>query len=243
MGGRIGSKVKLPLRRIDAAAKHGFVVALKAGAGREQAARKAGFSLTTFYRARAKDADFAAAWDAVAAAPVLPRIVAPGNRRRLQSRRIRHLRFTAERQATFLSHFAGTCNAAESAEVAGVCEATVYRHRVKDAAFAAAFQEALEQGYVRLEAEALRQRLEAQRRLGETLGDGALPTGEVATEFERVLKLLERWDRRGGRVGPRTVAPGRRQGWTFDEAIDALAKRLQALDIPIRYLPGAEERA
>jgi hypothetical protein len=105
----------------------------------------------------------------------------------------------------------------------------VYRHRAKDPDFAAAFQDALEQGYARLEAEALRQRLEAQRQLRE----GVLPAGEIAQEFERVLKLLQRWDRRNGRVGPRTVAPGRRRRWTFEEAIAELDRYLAALGIPI----------
>ena len=215
-------------RRINDAAMHAFLAALKSGATREDAARVAGFSLATFYRVRVRDTGFAAAWEQAVASSAVPRIIAPTNGRRLQSRKFRSLRFNEARRETFLAHFAGTCNVAESAEIAGVCEATVYRHRVKDASFAAAFQEALEQGYVRLEAEALRQRIEAQRRIREA-GDGLLPAGEATAEFERILKLLDRWDRRNGCIGPRAVAHGSLKRWTFDDAIEALEKKLMAL--------------
>jgi hypothetical protein len=190
-------------------------------------------------------------------------IIAPNNGRRLQKRRMRHVRFDAERQRLFIDHFAGSCDTSEAAEAAGVCESTVYKHRLRNDAFARVFQAALEQGYVRLEVEAVRQRLEAQRLMGRELGSGKVPPGEVAQEFERVLKLLTRWDRRRGasgaepgpeggdgyygpraglrlgpRPGPRTVRHERLRNWTFDEAIAALEKKLKALDIPILALPG-----
>lgn len=232
-------------RRIDGEAKRAFLVALNNGAGYAEAASAGGFCLATFYRARKADATFALRWREADAAWDVPRIIAPANGRRLQSRAARQLRFTEDRRETFLSHFAGTCNVAEAAAVAGVCEATVYRHRARDGAFATAFQLALEQGYARLEVEALRQRIEAQRRIGEAAGaaggEGVLLTGEAAGEFERVLKLLDRWDRRNGRIGPRAVSPEHRPALNFDEAIEALAKRLRALDIPIKRLPAPGE--
>lgn len=233
MGGRL---------RIDAEVKDAFLAAVRRGLRLEDAAAEAGCSLPGLYGARRRDRVFAAAWrDALEQSAFDERRIAPNNKRRLQRRKMRHVRFTDKRRAIFLSYFAGTCDAVAAAEAAGVDDTTVYKHRIRDAAFAAAFQEALEQGYVRLEAEALRQRVEAQRRIREAPGKGVLPTGEVAVEFERVMKLLDRWDRRNGRVGPRTVAPARRETWTFDEAIDALHKRLQSLAIPIQYLPGARE--
>lgn len=231
--------------RRDGKAKRAFLAALingaaRADAARAAAARAAGFSLATLYRARKADAAFSLGWENAVAASAVPRIIAPGNGRRLQRRAARQLRFTEERRETFLAHFAGTCNVAEAAAVAGVCESTVYRHRVRDGAFVAAFLEALEQGYVRLEAEALRQRIEAQRRLR----DGVFPEGEATGEFDRVMKLLERWDRRGGRIGARAVSHGHRAAVPFDEAIEALARRLRALDIPIPRLPAPDgERA
>jgi hypothetical protein len=64
--------------------------------------------------------------------------------------------FTAKRKEAFLSHFAATCNAKASARAAGVAHTTVYQHRKSDPAFRAAWEEALDQGYARLEAELVR---------------------------------------------------------------------------------------
>lgn len=80
--------------------------------------------------------------------------VASNNGRRLQVRKMRHVRFTEERQAVFLGHFAGTCDTTAAAEAAGVDESTVYKHRLRNPDFAEAWQQALDQRYARLEAEA-----------------------------------------------------------------------------------------
>ena len=97
-------------------------------------------------------------------------------------------------------------------------------HRRKDPEFSAACDEALAVAYAALEAEAVRQRLEAQRNLRE----GLCPTGEIAKEFERVMQLLARYDRGGGRIGFRRVGPGNERRWTFDEAIALLDRQLRA---------------
>jgi hypothetical protein len=67
--------------------------------------------------------------------------------------------------------------------------------------------------------------------------DEGLVTGEVSEEFDRVMKLLDRWDRRNGRLGVRNVAPEKRPALSIDEAIDLLEKKLRNLDIPILKLP------
>ena len=214
---------------IDDEAKGLFLAGLKNGLSMEDAARNAGRSPGGFWKARRRDSAFNEAVEEMLELSNTPHFISPGNGRRWQLRRIRRLRFVPWRKQVFLSHLAGTGDVTASAEAAGVCESTIYRHRARDPDFAAAFQEALEQGYARLEAEALRQRLEAQRQLRE----GVLPAGEIAQEFERVLKLLQRWDRRNGAVGPRRVAHGRRKAMTFEQAIEALDRQLAALGIPI----------
>lgn len=160
--------------------------------------------------------------------------IVSNNRRVYQRRRMRHVRFDEARQQRFLAHFCWSCDALAAAAEAGVSESTVYARRRKDSAFAAEFQEALEQGYVRLEAEAVRQRLAAQQRLRaaiEGAEPGALLSGEEAAEFDRVMKLLARWDRRGGGApGPREWRKGGRR-WTFDESIEALDRKLRALGL------------
>ncbi|HEX8061928.1 MAG TPA: hypothetical protein VF535_01805 [Allosphingosinicella sp.] len=232
MSGRKGQK------RIGERAKRVFVRALQAGARLEAAAAAAGHSLEGFYGLRGRDPSFKRRWAAaMRSSGEAERVFVRGNnRRRLQQRRIRHMRFDTDRQEVFLSHFAGCGDAREAAEVAGIDHSTVYKHRRKDPVFAAAFTEALEQCYARLEVEAVSQRLKAQQRLQRALDEGEA-TGEVPEEFERVMKLLDRWDRRNGRLGVRSAAPEKRRALSFDEAIDLLEKKLRNLDIPILKLP------
>jgi hypothetical protein len=215
--------------RIDDEAMGVFLSALRNGSLVQDAARAAGFALSSFNRLRKRDRAFAEAWEDMMELSAAPRFIAPQNGRPLQLRKSRCVRFVDWRKDIFLAHFAGTCDEAASAESAGVSRSTVIRHRQRDPDFAARRQAALEQGVATLEAEALRQRLEAQQKLR----DGILPEGEVTQEFERILKLLERYERRNGRLADRSVAHARRAAWTFDEAIAAIEVKLNNLGIPI----------
>jgi hypothetical protein len=236
-----------PRRLIDKEAKARFLAGLRAGAAREEAAAAAGFPLKSLYGARRRDPLFRLGWTwalelsasgeqaarragghldpgVPAGAPVR---IAPNGGRLLQRRRMRWVRFTEARQQAFLDHFAGTADAHQAAEAAGVCYATVTAHRRNHPEFAALWDATLREAVAGLEAEAVRQRLEMQQRLKENLE----PKGEMAAEFERVMKLLARWDRRDGRVGPREVHHGRQRRWTFEEAMAALDKRLRSLGL------------
>ena len=237
----MGCEARPPRRQVDEAAKARFLEGLRAGLARDEAARRAGFTATAFYNARERDPVFRLAWRwahdlsaaddraAFRAAPALgpDEVIAPNANRLLQRRRMRRRRFDDSRKRLYLDHFAGTADSHAAAEAAGVCHSTIVAHRLKDPAFAAAEGEALAVAYAALEIEALRQRLEAQRRLRE----GLSPTGEISKEFERVMQLLARYDRRGGAVGLRRVAPGRERRWSFDEAIVELDRRLRALGV------------
>lgn len=234
-----------PRPLIDAEAKARFLAPLRAGAHREEAARAAGFPLKSLYGARRRDPAFRLGWtwamelsaadeqtaraaDAAAAdAGDVPVRIAPQGNRPLQRRRMRWVRFTEKRQQVFLDRFAATADAHEAAEAAGVSYSTVTAHRRKNPEFAAGWDLALREAVAGLEAEAVRQRVAMQRRLRENLE----PEGEMAAEFERVMKLLARWDRRDGSVGPREVRHGRQKRWTFEEACVALDKRLRALGL------------
>ncbi len=218
-----------PKRRIDALAMGQFIQALRRGAGVEEAAKAAGFSLSNFYRKRRADPEFAAVWADAMEASDAPRLNKPANGRRLQLRKTRKLRFTQAKKEIFLAHFAGTCDLAAAAEAAGVCVSTVRNHRLKDPEFNLGCDAALEQGYKHLEEEAVRERLAAQERLKA----GIVPAGEVAGEFDRLIKLLNQWRRRDGRLGPQARSREVLKRWSFDEAMETLEKRLKALKIPI----------
>ncbi len=242
---------KGPRRLIEARDKARFLSSLREGAGREEAAAAAGFPLASLYNARARDTVFRFAWEWALDLAAIderggelslrslerePARIAPKNGRLLQRQTMRWIKFTDKRQQIYLDHFAGTADSEAAAAAAGVTTHTVRAHARKHPEFEAAESKALRYAYVRLEAEALRQRLEAQRRLSENLE----PTGEVAEEFERVMKLLARYDRRDGRVARREVGHGRGQRRTFDEAIEALDRKLNALGIRRGILPPEE---
>lgn len=223
--------------RIDDEAKGVFLRALEDGLWLKDAASRAGFTLGAFWKERRRDPAFDSAVVDALDLTSDACLIRPTNGRPIQRRGHRRLRFVGWRVDVFLSHFAATCNEAEAAEAAGVSPATVYRKRRKDPGFAASHQAALDHGYVRLEAEALRQRLAAQQRMAEAVEAGTALGADLCQEFERVLKLLARWDRRGGVAGPRTVSPAAARAWTFDSAIEAIERKLKALGIPVADLP------
>ena len=66
-------------------------------------------------------------------------------------RRARKSAFDAAKQAAFLRELAATCNVTLAAERAGAAIGTVYDHKAKDAAFRAAWAEALAEAYRNLE--------------------------------------------------------------------------------------------
>jgi hypothetical protein len=222
--------------RIGEEAKEVYLTAMRRGARQEDAARAAGFSRSAFSRLRGRDAGFARSFDDAVAFSSGPRYVSAGKGRVLQLRRFRRVPFTDERKRVFLEYFAATCNLADSAEAAGVCASTVLKHLAADAEFAALFRTALEQGYARLEAALLQRRLYAQERLR-----WIEPGSEAEPEFERALKLLQRWERRDGTLGLRRNGPRRTQPRTFDEAIEAIERKLKAIGVPIREVPPEDE--
>jgi len=222
-------------RRVDAAAKAAFVAALRGGARRHAAAKAAGFSANAFYHARESDPAFALAWrfalelsaiDARATPPPPGSApIAANANRPLQARGERRRRFDDDRKRIFLDYFAGTADANAACAAAGISYSAYTAHYRKDPEFRAACDEALAVAVAGLEAEAVRQRVEAQRNLRE----GLCPAGEISKEFDRVMQLLARYDRRDRRYGRRERHYGRLKRWSFEEAIVALDKYLRAL--------------
>jgi len=250
----MGGKRKCPGRPaiIDAAAKVAMLAALREGRRLGEVAAGYGVTLQAFYSARRRDPVFAAAWrDAHALSAEAERrgavagagdvagdevLIVSNNRRVMQRRRMRHVRFDARRKGVFLAGFARSCDLLAAAAAAGVCERTVHNHLRLDPDFAEAFQAALAEGYRWLQAEAARQRLEGQARVRSAIAaaeeTGApLPLGEDGAEFDRTMKLLARWDRRDGRLGPRRVGPCGQRVWTFEEAMLVLEKRMRNLGL------------
>jgi hypothetical protein len=247
-----------PARIIDSAAKARFLAALRRGERREDAAQDAGFSLTGFYGARRRDPAFAAGWKEALALPSAQERrarayetrgevrIASANRRLYQRRRRRHVRFDEARREIYIAHLAAYCDTRAAAEAAGVSVSTVHLHCRTDPVFAEACAEALAEGYPRLEAEALRARLEAQRRLRAAIeaAGASVPAPLLAdegAEFERVMRLLDRRDRKPRSPESAFRQDGRRQPWTFESAIVLLANRMHGLGLLRSLLPREEE--
>lgn len=232
---------KPPPHRITLAAKVRFLKGVRAGESREEAAAGTGFGWKAFYQVRRRDPIYEFAWlaamelcardaqDAKRAADGLAEVQAEGTiegeNRRLLQLRVRGHRFDERRKQIFLDHFAGTADEHAAAEAAGVAYSTVRSHLRSDPGFRALRDEALDMAYARLEAEAVRQRLEAQQRMRDNLE----PKGETALEFERVMKLLARYDRKGGRIASREHQASASRTWSFEDAIKALDRALDSL--------------
>lgn len=229
---------------IGAAAKAAFLAAMRAGAPRQEAAAAGGYALNSFYRVARTDLAFRAAWDEAHA------VSAEAERRRRRSfvrtghgrpsrRKVRHVRFDAARQLTFFTHLGRSCDVIAAAAEAGICPRAVYVQRRKDPAFAAKFQAALAEGYAWLDAELARQRLEAKERARGPFhfvppvarGGAEGPGADPAAEFERVMKLLRRWERPAGREGPLGMPHSRRRRLSLDEAVEELCGRLRRLGL------------
>lgn len=214
-----------------------YVKRLSEGCNFEQAAEGSGYHHDTFGKERRRNPEFAAACEEAVSRSAGMRFIGGGNKRALQLRRNRCIRFTPDRQEIFLSWFAATGNLHESAEKAGVCVRTVGNHRNRNPEFERRLQEALGHAYLKLDSELLAGRLAAQRRLLEIR-----PADEPGPEFDRALKLLQRWDRNKG-GDRRTAGPALERRWNFDEAITLLEKKLRNMGIPILPLPPGHERS
>jgi hypothetical protein len=253
---------KPPPRRIGLAAKLRFLEGVRAGQSREEAAAGSGFCWRAFYQVRRRDPIYEFAWlaamelrardeqDARRAADRLDALAEDGtiegqNRRLLQLKPRRGFRFDERRQQIFLDHFAGTADEHAAAEAAGVAYVTVRSLIRRNPEFAALRDEALKHAYARLEAESVRQRLAAAQRLRDNLdpkGDPSAGSGqEWAEEFERVMKLLARYDRKGGRIASREHSASASRVWSFEDAIVALDKALDSLGTRREPFPPALE--
>ena len=73
-----------------------------------------------------------------------------------QKKRARKGSCTRELAETFMQVLRDTCNVMEAARAVGKTTAIIYRWRLKDAAFRAAWDKALDEGYAALEMELLR---------------------------------------------------------------------------------------
>jgi hypothetical protein len=245
-------------RQIDSAAKALFLAGLREGLCREDSAAAAGFSLTGFYGARRRDPGFAADWAAALALPPAAERrtlayeqrgevrITGANRRLLQRRRRRNVRFTAVRREAYLTHFIATGDRVAAAAAAGVSPATVDYHRRKDPVFAEACRQAWSESVVRLETEAVRLALAAQARLRQIVESAADAPhrpllADEGAEFDRIMRLLDYRDRKPNRPASNFKPGSKHAPWSFERAIRALDKALDSFGIERIPFPKESE--
>jgi hypothetical protein len=160
-------------------------------------------------------------------------IIRAGNERLLMKAKASGSEVPQERIDDFLARLAECCNMSRAAREAGVSTSMIYRLRGRDAAFAAAWQDAIEAGYERLELGLIEAAL---ARVAERAGAGAPDAGSADAAapviepmtMEQAIQLLGRYRAtiRGGK------AQSKRSGArapTSEETDEAILKRLAIL--------------
>lgn len=172
--------------------------------------------------------------------------ISGSNGRRVQVRAARGTRkakprrngFTKKRKELFLAHFAATANAKASARAAGVSFTTVYAHRKNDAAFREAWNEALDQGYARVEAELVRRSALSPR----VTADESAARANETIDPKVALAILESYRRNGDRR-PGEILP---QPYDVERVRARLEAKMRALGMiaenePSPYGSSAED--
>lgn len=155
--------------------------------------------------------------------------------------------FDKKRKEVFLEWFAATCNVKYSAHRAGVCYQTVFKHRMKDEAFAEMWDRCLRQGYARVEAQSLETKVSADQ--FKVDGDWEAPELQEMDPMVRIALLREHRKSIGPSTGSGGASPfgaARKKGQrprtaSNEEVRAALVKRLVVFGVRIESpAPGAE---
>lgn len=131
-------------------------------------------------------------------------------------------RWTDKARQRFLDELGASCNVTRAAALSGFSKVAVYRRRRADPVFAADWQAALEQGYVRLEM-LLVQR--AAERLEGDVADPDAPFADITVRDAIAISQLHRASVKG---------EGKSPGWrarprSLDEMRESILKKLEAI--------------
>jgi hypothetical protein len=155
--------------------------------------------------------------------------VGSGKNRLLVSKKRSRREISQRKRDEFIRHLSETCNVTLSASRVGVAFSTFYKIRQRDAAFAAAWQRALDDGYHRLEAGLLNAALAAVEG-PRSDGDDANSRPVVAPmTVDQVLRVLGRHEEsvRGGKLKGLRLGKGKLP--TSDETDAYVLKRVDIL--------------
>jgi hypothetical protein len=222
----------LPFNRRQALENRAFLAALRRSGNARLAARELGVHRSTFTKRRARDAAFAAEWDAAlaiahatlrrgrsrAAEPQVTRL----KNGRVQLRERGEHRIGPEARQAFLAALSATANVRLSARAAGFAHSSFYRLRDHDPAFAREMRLALQLGYDRIEMALIESMNPASRRDDAWRSNDPPPIPPMnAAEALQLLYLHQKEARLWGTRPDRR----RRRGETNDQWCDRLSRK------------------
>lgn len=154
--------------------------------------------------------------------------VGSGKNRLLVSKKRSRREISQRKRDEFIRHLSETCNVTLSAARVGVAFSTFYKIRQRDAAFAAAWQRALDDGYHRLEAGLLNAALAAVEGPRSDADDDSRPVVAPMT-VDQVLRVLGRHEEsvRGGKLKGLRLGKGKLP--TSEETDAYVLKRVDIL--------------
>ena len=159
-----------------------------------------------------------------APAPRAGRVVRPEKNGKTKIVRTSGKRWSQEAEETFLEELAATCNVAAAAEACGFSDTAIYKRRMRDPGFAAAWAQALEQGYAKLEAMLIENATESLRR--KPIAADRPPPAVGFNDAPNLLKL-HRATARGG--APQNYG-WRKQARDIEEVRASILRKMDALD-------------
>ena len=131
--------------------------------------------------------------------------------------------WTMAKRKAFLDHLAATSNVSHAAAAVGMSVTNAYMLRRRDAAFAEAWRDALEQGYAHIEAQLL------ARAIGQD-ADATRGGDPAATPFDPEIAFRILAHRKGGAGSGAPRGPASVKRVTIDEVEASLRRKLDALD-------------
>jgi hypothetical protein len=162
--------------------------------------------------------------DPAAPVPRAGRVVRPAKNGKTQVIRTGHF-WTPEAEEAFLEELASTCNVTAAADAAGFSTTAIYKHRMRDAGFAAAWSEAVAQGYARLEA------MLVERATGSLSREPVAGEDGRAAEMsvEQIMNLLK-LHRAAVRGGPAQRYAHRQLPPDMDEVRASILRKIEAIE-------------
>jgi len=156
------------------------------------------------------------------------RVVRPaknGNTRVIRSR----ARWSDAAEAVFLEELAATCNVTAAAEAAGFSTTAVYQRRMRWPGFAAAWAEAVEQGYARIEAMLVERATDSLRSTSILRQAQDEREDRPAPTFAEALNLL-RLHRASVRGGAPQDYRAREKAPDMDEVRASILRKIEAIE-------------